>query len=1249
MKKLLLFVLLFLPLLTWAQAPQLFNYQGIARQQNGLALANTKLQLRISILDGVQNGTIVYTENHTVNTNQFGLYQLQVGNGVASFGLFEAIQWNLHNKYIKVEVQENNKYQDLGTTQLLSVPYALYAAQSGTTINDKTARAGTANYLSKFDATGASNAEINSQVFDNGSSVGIATTTPAAKVHIRQTTAASNVLLMEHTDSTGFGRFAFYNDAGFANRATFTRYGSKNTSTIAPLFPAANLLAFGCNKGSFLISTAGDAGISVINGGTSRLKFFAEDSTLNVGIGGSTFPQSRVHINNTDGTNTDVRITNNTTGHAATDGLVISENANVASITNTENANLTLGTNNTARINIGAAGNVVVNAPTSGPALEVNGTVKINGGTPGAGKVLTSDALGNATWQTAGNNNYTGGSGITITGSIIAADDPSPTNELQNLSLSGNNLTLSNGGGSVTLPTGTTYTQGSGILINGGVISNIGDLSTTNELQNLSLSGNNLTLSNGGGSVTLPTGTTYTQGSGININANTISATDTSNTNELQNLSLSGNNLTLSNGGGSVTLPTGTTYTQGSGININANTISATDTSNTNELQNLSLSGNNLTLSNGGGSVTLPTGTTYTQGSGILINGGVISNIGDLSTTNEIQNLSLSGNNLTLSNGGGSVTLPTGTTYTAGTGITINTNTINAVDNSATNEIQSLSITGNTLSLSNGGGSVTLPSSSSTNYWNAVGTDILNTNTGAVGIGAASTPLIGGLVVDKKVGAVNALFGSNTSGISIESNHPYVGLNTYYNAGRKHIGAGYGGIMGLNPTTGDINIYTSDSGAANSATADALRMRINKNGNIGIEGNSNPQSALSFANTIGNKINLFHVNSTSNYGIGISSATLQQYVPSTSQVFAWGYGNSANFTEKMRLTGNGNLGIDAVPAYKLDVNGRMRLRHNGNTSGVWFNNSNNAESSFAGQFNDSTFGLFTQPYWGNWLFKFDMKNSNMGIGFTTPQYPLSFEDYTGDKISLYGGNATKTSNHYGLGIQGFQMQLFVPGTSEHIAFGYGRSAAFTELARIEGSGQFLLGTNSSLYTTHLKRNSNQTLLLDNSASHTIGAENKLTFKTGSYFDGMIKTTVTGGGSARLGFFTYAGILETSLVERMSIIDNGDVLIGTTNETAGAGYKLRVNGKIIATELRVQVNSLWPDYVFADDYKLLPIKDLATYINKEKHLPNIPSAQQVQEQGGIDAGDMNKRLMEKVEELTLYIIDLQKQIDQLKKD
>lgn len=106
--------------------------------------------------------------------------------------------------------------------------------------------------------------------------------------------------------------------------------------------------------------------------------------------------------------------------------------------------------------------------------------------------------------------------------------------------------------------------------------------------------------------------------------------------------------------------------------------------------------------------------------------------------------------------------------------------------------------------------------------------------------------------------------------------------------------------------------------------------------------------------------------------------------------------------------------------------------------------------------------------------------------------------------------------------------------------------------------------------------------------------------------------------------------------------NGAMLIGGNSAGIATGYSLSVDGKVIAEEMRVQLSTSWPDYVFGDDYKLMPIEDLEKSIRQNRHLPNIPSAAEVTAEKGFDLGDMNRRLLEKVEELTLYIIQLKKE-------
>lgn len=105
--------------------------------------------------------------------------------------------------------------------------------------------------------------------------------------------------------------------------------------------------------------------------------------------------------------------------------------------------------------------------------------------------------------------------------------------------------------------------------------------------------------------------------------------------------------------------------------------------------------------------------------------------------------------------------------------------------------------------------------------------------------------------------------------------------------------------------------------------------------------------------------------------------------------------------------------------------------------------------------------------------------------------------------------------------------------------------------------------------------------------------------------------------------------------------DGNVGIGTTSPASD----LAVNGKITCKEVEVTLDG-WPDYVFEKDYNLMSLYDLEKFITTNKHLPGIPSENEMIK-NGMSIGATNKMLMEKVEELTLHVIELQKQIDSLK--
>jgi hypothetical protein len=154
-------------------------------------------------------------------------------------------------------------------------------------------------------------------------------------------------------------------------------------------------------------------------------------------------------------------------------------------------------------------------------------------------------------------------------------------------------------------------------------------------------------------------------------------------------------------------------------------------------------------------------------------------------------------------------------------------------------------------------------------------------------------------------------------------------------------------------------------------------------------------------------------------------------------------------------------------------------------------------------------------------------------------------------------------------------------------------------------------------------------------------------------DGFLRLSAGGGSTSGVqsyidltGYSTVPDmnmniVLGTGGSEKMRIINSGDVGIGTTDPK---GYKLAVNGKIRAQEIKVETAN-WPDYVFSESYALPTLLETEKYVKDKGHLPGIPSASEVKA-NGIDLGEMNAKLLQKIEELTLYLISKDKQTNSL---
>lgn len=258
----------------------------------------------------------------------------------------------------------------------------------------------------------------------------------------------------------------------------------------------------------------------------------------------------------------------------------------------------------------------------------------------------------------------------------------------------------------------------------------------------------------------------------------------------------------------------------------------------------------------------------------------------------------------------------------------------------------------------------------------------------------------------------------------------------------------------------------------------------------------------------------------------------------------------------------------------------------------------------------------------------------VGIGTGNPNAPLAFPNITGDKISFWDGGAT--GGNYGIGIQDQLLQIHTNVPGDDIAFGAGSSSDFTETVRFKGNGNVGVGTSAPQGALHVLGNQNAKLILENPTSDDFV---RILFKSSTStrqwdIAGIIKP----GSNAddELNFF------NNSFGNVLTLKGNGNVGIGALDHT----YKLNVNGTIRAKEVRVETG--WADYVFNKNYHLRPLSEVEKFIKANKHLPGIPSAKEI-EQNGLALGEMQTKMMQKIEELMLYVIEANKQIQLLQEE
>ncbi len=285
----LLFLLSASSIAVHAQAPLKMSYQAIVRDASNVLVSNTTVGMKISILQGSVTGIPVYVETHTPATNVNGLATLEIGGGNAVTGSMSSINWGNSPYYIKTEtdITGGTNYTISGTSELLSVPYALYAESVNANSTTVSANGGQGKMIVVYTTSSAS------AFYQNAGSGGTWTSTPLSGTPLGAASATDMVVVYTSSSAT-----AFYQNSGSGGTWTSTPLsgtpvGAVSSNNVIVIYTANSAHAFYQNNGSggtwtstpvsgTIIGAQASADNIVIYTSTSVLAFYQ-----NAGAGGT--------------------------------------------------------------------------------------------------------------------------------------------------------------------------------------------------------------------------------------------------------------------------------------------------------------------------------------------------------------------------------------------------------------------------------------------------------------------------------------------------------------------------------------------------------------------------------------------------------------------------------------------------------------------------------------------------------------------------------------------------------------------------------------------------------------------------------------------------------------------------------------------------------------------------------------------------------------------------------------------------
>ena len=485
--------------------------------------------------------------------------------------------------------------------------------------------------------------------------------------------------------------------------------------------------------------------------------------------------------------------------------------------------------------------------------------------------------------------------------------------------------------------------------------------------------------------------------------------------------------------------------------------------------------------------------------------------------------------------------------------------------------------------------------------------------------------------------------------------------------------------------TGDPNNYYDNGGHwLRNRDGSINFLSIVPSGNVGI-GTTSPAYKLTINGTLySNKATFVGQNPGANYTDGSieirevntvgTAQTSDSYSPRIT--FHWGYvasksialGNNGNFKfnnqndinsfaniEVGDIISNGNISLKGTLAsryYSVPFNGGINLSKNADTTAHlnFYDSPNNRVTAIrrllSGEGNNGL-GIYGFSN-NNWTSILSLKDEgNIGIGTINP---LS-------KLSVMGGVSVNNNNNaYGL-LELFQNSADDGGDRSYLSLHRGGQIDWQ--LGLQGNN-FVIASGGGAARTNLWEAKYFSINANgNVGIGTTSPTAKLDINGRTQFRDGIDFGV--GGTSNVGMISWSGTntfimaangtnpigFNTGGSERMKIPSTGQVIIGSIT-TIPPDYKLAVAGNVIAEKVKVKKQSSgWPDYVFAPSYKLPSLIEVEKFVKQNSHLPEIPSAAEI-EKDGQDLGDMNRLLLKKVEELTLYIINQEKRIQELEK-